>query len=41
VDLRGALVTADALCRARHNASYADVGVMPMGWGCGWSRWWS
>ena len=29
-DLREALVTADALCRTRHNASYADLVVMPM-----------
>jgi hypothetical protein len=29
VDLTGVVVTADALCRRRHNASYGDVGVMP------------
>jgi len=30
IDLAGAVVTADALCRRRHNASYADLFVMPM-----------
>jgi predicted transposase YbfD/YdcC len=30
-DLRGVVVTVDALCRRRHKASYADVVVMPMG----------
>jgi hypothetical protein len=29
LDLTGAVITADALCRHRHNASYGDVGVMP------------
>jgi len=32
LDLAGAVVTADALCRCRHNASYAEVGVMPRWW---------
>jgi hypothetical protein len=32
VDLTDVLVTADALCRARHKASYEDVAVMPMCW---------
>jgi len=31
-DLRGMVITADALCRRRHNASYEDVPVMPMCW---------
>jgi predicted transposase YbfD/YdcC len=31
-DLTGVVVTADALCRARHKASYEDVAVMPMCW---------
>jgi len=31
-DLTGVVVTVDALCRARHNASYADACVMPMDW---------
>jgi len=31
-DLTDVVVTVDALCRARHNASYADLAVMPMGW---------
>jgi hypothetical protein len=35
VDLRGRIVTADALCRSRDNASYAEVVVMPR-WG-----WWA
>ncbi len=30
--LAGAVITADALCRHRHNASYEDVWVMPMCW---------
>jgi hypothetical protein len=30
-DLSGVLVSADALCRRRHNASYADLIVMPTG----------
>ena len=29
VDLQGRVVTADALSRYRHNASYAEVVVMP------------
>ncbi len=29
-DLAGAVFTTDALCRHRHNASYADLVVMPM-----------
>jgi DDE_Tnp_1-associated len=29
VDLASTVITADALCRCRHNASYADIGVMP------------
>jgi hypothetical protein len=29
LDLNGAVVTFDALCRRRHNASYADLGVIP------------
>jgi hypothetical protein len=29
LDLAGAVVTIDALCRRRHNASYEDFGVMP------------
>jgi len=28
-DLQDVLVTADALCRCRHKASYADLCVMP------------
>jgi hypothetical protein len=32
VDITDAIITADALCRARHNASYEDVAVMPMCW---------
>jgi len=45
IDLAGAVITADALCRRRHNASYADLFVMPMrvrkplvgaGSMCGW-----
>jgi DDE_Tnp_1-associated/Transposase DDE domain len=32
LDLTDVLVTADALCRARHKASYEDVAVMPMCW---------
>jgi len=45
IDLAGAVITADALCRRRHNASYADLFVMPMrvrkplvgaGSTCGW-----
>jgi len=32
VDITDALITADALCRARHKASYEDVAVMPMCW---------
>jgi Transposase DDE domain len=35
VDLAGKVVTADALSRDRHNASYAEVAVMPR-WG-----WWA
>ena len=31
LDLAGAVVTIDALCRYRHSASYADPSVMPMG----------
>jgi hypothetical protein len=30
ISLAGAIVTADALCRRRHKASYADLVVMPM-----------
>ena len=30
IDLAGAVVTVDALCRHRHKASYEDVRVMPM-----------
>ena len=30
LDLTDVLITADALCRHRHNASYEDVTVMPM-----------
>ena len=30
LDLAGKVVTVDALCRLRHNASYEDVLVMPM-----------
>ena len=30
LDITGAVVTLDALCRRRHNASYADLCVMPM-----------
>jgi hypothetical protein len=29
-DLAGAVITIDALCRRRHNASYEDLVVMPM-----------
>ena len=29
LDLAGTVVTVDALCRCRHNASYGDVLVMP------------
>jgi hypothetical protein len=43
LDLAGTVVTSDALCRARHKASYADLIVMPLGRrdgvcgrGCGW-----
>ena len=32
VDITDAIITADALCRARHKASYEDVTVMPMCW---------
>jgi hypothetical protein len=32
LDLAGAIVTADALPRHRHKASYAEVGVMPRWW---------
>jgi len=32
LDLTDVLITADALCRARHKASYEDVTVMPMCW---------
>jgi hypothetical protein len=42
IDLNGKIVTADALCRTRHKASYADPCVMPTGpvgpvggWGSG------
>ena len=38
LDLAGAVVTFDALCRTRHKASYADLVVMPTGAGPGW--WW-
>jgi len=37
-DVAGTVVTADALCRSRHNASYVDPVVMPMGGNC--PRWW-
>ncbi|WP_327348431.1 transposase family protein [Streptomyces europaeiscabiei] len=30
LDLHGVVVTADALCRRRHNASYEDLWVMPI-----------
>jgi DDE_Tnp_1-associated/Transposase DDE domain len=30
IDLTRAVITADALCRSRHNASYVDVRVMPL-----------
>ena len=30
--LDGTVITADALCRRWHNASYADLAVMPIGW---------
>ena len=30
VDLGEVVITADALCRYRHNASYADLRIMPM-----------
>jgi hypothetical protein len=30
LDLAGAVVTFDALCRRRHNASYEDLVVMPI-----------
>jgi hypothetical protein len=45
IDLAGAVIPADALCRRRHKASYADLFVMPMrvrkplvgaGSTCGW-----
>jgi Transposase DDE domain len=29
IDITGTVITADALCRPRHNASYGDVPVMP------------
>jgi DDE_Tnp_1-associated len=32
IDLAHTVITADALCRHRHNASYEDVRVMPMCW---------
>jgi hypothetical protein len=32
LDLTDVVITADALCRARHKASYEDVTVMPMCW---------
>ncbi|MCA1673045.1 MAG: transposase family protein [Actinobacteria bacterium] len=32
IDITGAVITADALCRRRHKASYEDVPVMPMCW---------
>jgi hypothetical protein len=32
IDLTAVVVTADALCRYRHKASYEDVRVMPMCW---------
>jgi len=32
IDLAHTVITADALCRHRHNASYGDVPVMPMCW---------
>jgi hypothetical protein len=39
IDIAGMLITADALCRARHKASYVDPIVMPTGVGnC--PRWW-
>jgi hypothetical protein len=31
LDIAGAVITADALCRCRHKASYADPAVMPLG----------
>jgi hypothetical protein len=36
LDLAGCVVTADALCRVRHNASYADLAVMPTEVSPGW-----
>ena len=36
-DLVGAVITVDALCRGRHHASYAEVGIMPMWWCRRWS----
>jgi len=39
LDLTDVVITADALCRARHKASYEDVTVMPMCCrGCCWWR---
>jgi hypothetical protein len=32
IDPARLVITADALCRARHKASYEDVAVMPMCW---------
>jgi len=32
LDLADTVVTADALSRSRHNASYAEVAVMPGWW---------
>jgi hypothetical protein len=32
IDLAHTVITADALCRRRHKASYGDVPVMPMCW---------
>jgi hypothetical protein len=43
LDLAGAIITADCLCRRRHNASYEDFGVMPTSFGRSpgqlWFRW--
>jgi hypothetical protein len=36
LDITGAVVTADALCRCRHKASYGDLAVMPMVMGTCW-----
>jgi hypothetical protein len=38
-DLRDTVITADALCRSWHNASYVDLVVMPRGGGDCSRRW--